>query len=114
MNTLKKSTVLSSVAVTALGMPTLAWAQQNPQYPGHHMWSGGWSGWFFGPIMMILFMVVAVVVLVLLVRSISGSSHAGAPHMPPGKTPLDILKERFARGEIDQAEFEERRKVLGE
>lgn len=64
--------------------------------------------------MMILFMVVAVVAIVLLVRSISGAGHAGVPHPPPGKTPLDILKERFAHGEIDQAEFEERRKILGE
>ncbi len=27
---------------------------------------------------------------------------------------IEILKERFARGEIDKAEFEERRKVLAE
>jgi len=37
------------------------------------------------------------------------------PHQsPPTRTPLDILKERFARGEIDKAEFEDRRRVLGE
>ena len=31
---------------------------------------------------------------------------------PPSAGPLDILKTRFARGEIDKNEYEERRRVL--
>ncbi len=64
----------------------------------------------FGPLMMIVFIAAIVVV----VRWLGGSGHGGAPYPPPGKTPLDILKERFARSEIDKDEFEERRRALGE
>lgn len=35
-----------------------------------------------------------------------------ASDRPPGRTPQDILEERFARGEITRDEFEERRRVL--
>ena len=94
--------------------PTEALSQQGqgPIY-GQHMWDG-WHGWIYGPIMMIVFLAAAVVVVVLLVRWLGVQGHGGAPHSSPGKTPLDILKERFARGEIDKEEFEERRRVLGE
>jgi putative membrane protein len=78
------------------------------------MWNGGWHGWFFGPIMMIVIIAVAVVVVVLLVRLLGGPGHTHPRHQPPARTPLDILKERFARGEIDKEEFEERRRILGE
>ena len=97
------------------GLPTAAWAQQQySQFHGPHMWEGGWHGWIFGPIMMIVFIAVAVVVVVLLVRWLGGSGHGAVSHAPSGKAALEILKERFARGEIDKEEFEERRRVLGE
>jgi putative membrane protein len=40
--------------------------------------------------------------------------HEGKPAPPswPGPTAFDILAQRYARGEIDHEEFEERRRVL--
>jgi len=105
---------VAACAAAGLGAVAPAWAQQYPQYYGTHMWHGGWHGWLFGPLMMILFIAAIVVVVVLLVRWLGGAGHGHAHHAPPGKTPLDILKERFARGEIDLAEFEERKKALGD
>ncbi len=104
----------AAALLTMLGLPSLAWAQQQGDpYYGTHMWSGG--GWmFFGPLMMIVFVAAIVAVVVLTVRWLGGTGHVAAPHPPPGRTPFDILKERFARGEIAKAEFEERRRTLGE
>ena len=96
-------------------LPVAAWAQrQSPPYDGHHMWNGGWHGWFFGPIMMIVFIGAAAVIVLLIARSFRKTEHHGALHTPSRQTPDDILKERFAKGEIDKAEFEERRRVLQE
>lgn len=100
----------------AFDLPTLAWAQQDRDFYGPHMMWGGWYGMFMGPLIMIIFIAVVVVLVVLAVRWLGGSGHGPSahPHAPPGKAPIDILKERFARGEIDKDEFEERRRVLGE
>jgi len=110
-----KELLLSTAALLAmLGASSAAWAQQQAgPYYGPHMWHGGpWM--FVGPLMMIIFIAAAVAVVVLVVRWLGGSGHGTAAHPSPGRTPLDILKERFARGEIDKEEFEERRRVLGE
>jgi putative membrane protein len=80
------------------------------------MWGWGWYGMIFGTLLMILVLAVVIAVAVLLVRWIGGpwQPPASPHHQPPGRTPLDILKERFAPGEIGKDEFEERRRVLGE
>ncbi len=107
--------LLSTAALLAmLGASSAAWAQQQSgPYYGPHMWSGGLM-MIVGPLMMIVFIAAVVAVVVLMVRWLGGPGHGTAAHPPPGRTPLDILKERFARGEIDKEEFEERRRVLGE
>jgi len=80
------------------------------------MWGAGWSGMIFMPLFMILMLAVVIAVAVLIVRSLGAPWHGMAPphYPPPGRTALDILKERYARGEIDKNEFEERRRVIGE
>lgn len=68
----------------------------------------------FGPIIMIAVLVTIVVAVVLIVRWLGGGSTGAAVPPATGKTALDILKERFARGEIDKDECEERKRLLSD
>lgn len=81
-------------------------------------WDSGssfpWFGMFFGPVFMIIFTVIAVLIVVFLVRAFMGPGWQDRPPMRESRTALDLLKERFARGEIDRAEYEERRKIVSE
>jgi len=63
-----------------------------------------WPMPWFGPVMMIGFIVLCGAVMFLMMRGMM-SGH--------GPKPLDILQERFARGEISRTEFEEGKRVLG-
>ena len=100
------ATVLLPVAALANGA-----GEEGARFYGGHGMMGGWGGWFIGPIMMILFLAAFVALIVFAVRWASGPGQAG-PSSPSQRTPLDILKDRFARGEIDAEEFESRRRVL--
>lgn len=81
---------------------------------GHHGPGMMWGGMGFGSIVMVVFIVAVVVLIVLLVRWLGGmGQHESGVHSTPrGKSPLDILQERYARGEIEKEEFEERRRTL--
>lgn len=84
--------------------------------PGMMGWGGG--GWF-GGIFMILFWILLIVGLVFLIRwlihSTRGEAGGGRPFggdSYSSSRALDILRERYARGEIDKQEFEEKKKDL--
>jgi len=68
-----------------------------------HMWHGG----FFAPILWII----VIFALVALFRHFGFWGRHGYRYQRSSSA-LDILEERFARGDIDKAEFEEKRKLL--
>lgn len=70
----------------------------------------GWGGWFYGPVMMLLFFALLVGAVVLVVRLIgSDTLRSGAKQEDSANA---VLRERFAKGEITKEEFEASRKVL--
>ena len=75
--------------------------------PMHQMWPTMPLGML---LVWLLLIVVVVASIVLLVRGLQGLAGSNQGESRAGA--LQILEERFARGEIDAAEFEERRRVL--
>jgi len=70
-----------------------------------HGWGMGWGmGWWW---------IIGIVVLIAIIWPIVQRYNRGN-NVPgePGKSALDILKERYAKGEINKDEFEERKKDL--
>ena len=84
------------------------------------MWNGmmgDWDGWtWFWPfhfIFPLLFLAIIVTVVVLLVRFMTGWSNRSLrpERRPPG---LDVLEERYARGEINRDEYlQKKHDILG-
>ena len=70
-------------------------------YGGYGL-DGMMAGMGFGLISMLLFWVLVILGIVVLVRWLGRGTSS---ELPPGKTALDILKERYARGEIEREEF---------
>lgn len=73
------------------------------------MWGPMDSGWWgFGMMLSsLLFLALIVVGIVFIVRFFSDGGRTA--RRPDGNRALDILDERFARGEVEQEEYEERR-----
>lgn len=74
-----------------------------------HDMSGGWGmglGWIF----MVLVWGLIIVGIVALVKWLMTQTSVGP--RPPNKTALEVLQERYARGEINREEYEQKRRDL--
>jgi putative membrane protein len=75
---------------------------------GHMMWGGGFG--MFGGLTMLVFWILIIGLVVLAIRGFSDRSGMGGG---TETTAEDILQDRFARGEIDEEEYERRKATLG-
>jgi putative membrane protein len=103
--------VIFSLPPVGPAMPAFA------QYGGYRGWEmgPGVMGWglmaWFGPLMMLVFLAAVIVAIVFVIRWIAHSIK-GTPESKGGESALEILKKRYARGEINKEEFEEKKKDL--
>jgi putative membrane protein len=90
----------------------VVFAQQGSDHYGSNMWWNDWHGVFFAPVFMIIFLVLIILSVVFLVRWLGGRPDGDGFKSPAQQDPLNILKKRFASGDIDKDEFIERRQLL--
>ena len=83
------------------------------------MWTDGWGGWIGGTVMMLMMLVFwgGLIALVVFLARGFGTRQSQGEHQrrePDLRAPdaREILAERFARGEISEDEFKQRRRVL--
>ena len=75
-------------------------------------YGNGMTGYsLFGGFFSLLWFVIMIVIAVAIVRWVTGGRHR-CHWTDMNKTAIDILKERYAKGEIDKNEFEEKKKDL--
>ena len=99
-----------AVAASVLSLPTTAWGQDHPWrgWEIHPMMWGMWGAWGIGMmLMMLVFWGVVIAGIVLGIRWLASQGRTARRD-----SALDILRERYARGEIDREEFLARKRDL--
>jgi len=108
--------VLCSAGVLPLTFAKEALAQWRG-HGGWHMGPGmmGWgygTGWL-GMILMAAFWIAVIVGIVFVIRWLVVATGTAGRKSSSEDSPLEILKRRYARGEINKEEFEEKKSDLG-
>jgi putative membrane protein len=99
--------ILSAMSISWF-VPAAAFAQDRSYEWGPGMHPMMWGAWGFGMMfMMVLFWALVVVGIVLLVRWLLGQGKVSR-----SDTAVEILRQRYARGEINKEEFDVKKKDL--
>lgn len=109
---------LPALSLVMLGN-SQAVAQYGGGYNGWHMGPGGMYGWWgtgwFGFIFMAIFWIALIAGVIALIRWLfqtKGNGPYYSNNAQCGSRAMDILRERYARGEIGKEEFEEKKRDL--
>ena len=103
---------LALLLAIVLLVPTLGGGMMGGGMMGPGMMGGQGSGWAWGLgwLVTAAFLGIVGVGAVWLVRALGGDTDGGAPR--PLGAPLDILKRRYAAGELSREQYDEMRQVL--
>ncbi len=77
------------------------------------MWSWSYHMGFFSMIMMAVFWVIVIIGIIFLIRWLAASASHKGRDAGSQDSALEILKIRYAKGEINKEEFEQKKKDLG-
>ncbi len=72
----------------------------------------GWGWWGMGWIFMIIFWGLIIVALIFLIKWLAGVSRSRPSIDKPHDSALEILRQRYAKGEINKDEFEGKKRDL--
>ena len=106
---MRRGGVYATLVLSGMGAPIAAFAQERPYdfWVMHPMW-GIWGAWGIGMMLiMLLFWGLVIVALVLGVRWLATQGRESR-----SDAAMDILRQRYARGELDKEEFEARKRDL--
>jgi putative membrane protein len=114
------SATLISIGISAALIAAGIWFLYDQRGPYHYAYGFPWTGLRHGMMMgagglgvvMILFWVIVLLALVLLVCGVASTRHPVSGGEKNESDALEILKRRYARGDIDQAEYQSKQSEL--